>query len=152
MGSKTLTSTSLKNNKNIKWQLLSRKNRFCGQPVSSLLDTADQFSKHFRSQSPATWVSSVACGSQPTFPLFLPSIWSISLSYSLSVSHYYPYPSPADFTSLFTTYLRLAALPLIICTAFPTVLDVHLFPSRAVAVLLCSVYWFKVVFSLYWVG
>lgn len=34
-----------------------------------------------------------------------------------------------DFTSLFTTYLPSAALPLIICTAFFILLDMHLSPS-----------------------
>ena len=51
-----------------------------------------------------------------------------SPSFSLSVSSYYPNPSPANFTSLFTTYLPSVTLPSSFALPFSTLLYMHLFP------------------------
>lgn len=68
------------------------------------------------------------CSVQPTACISL-CLSHISLSLPLSQLLLSQSISCRDFTSLFTTYPPSAALPLIICAAFSTPLDMHLSPS-----------------------
>lgn len=98
----------------------------------------------------------IFCSAQPTACIslsFLLPVSRISLSLPLSQLLLSQSISCRDFTSLFTTYLPSAALPLVICSAFSTLLDMHLsLTPSSDAALFSSILVQTFFFFFHWVG